>query len=120
MVEITEQEVVDIDRVNASGQLPVTLAIVGHSFGGLLTQANLCRRVGRDRCGPAPQGPVVAHPGAAIGRSVPGNPANRGRSVRRTYEQFHCAFANAVSERSQTALRDLLRPGLGSAIVAVR
>jgi hypothetical protein len=50
MVEITEQEVVDIDRVNASGKLPVTLAIVGHSFGGLLTQANLCRRVGRDRC----------------------------------------------------------------------
>ena len=77
-------------------------AVVGHSFGGLLTQI----LAGRGRAAvsvavdPAPFRGVLPLPISALKSSAPvlGNPANRNRAVPLTYEQFRFAFANAVSE----------------------
>jgi non-heme chloroperoxidase len=77
-------------------------AVIGHSFGGLLTQI----LAGRGRAAvsvaidPAPFRGVLPLPISALKSSAPvlGNPANRNRAVPLTYEQFRFAFANAVSE----------------------
>jgi non-heme chloroperoxidase len=77
-------------------------AVIGHSFGGLLTQI----LAGRGRAqvsvaiDPAPFRGVLPLPISALraGKPVLGNPANRHRAVPLTYEQFRYAFANAVSE----------------------
>jgi pimeloyl-ACP methyl ester carboxylesterase len=77
-------------------------AVIGHSFGGLLTQI----LAGRGRAAvsvavdPAPFRGVLPLPISALrsGSPVLGNPANRNRAVPLTYEQFRYAFANAVSE----------------------
>ncbi len=77
-------------------------AVIGHSFGGLLTQI----LAGRGRAAvsvaidPAPFRGVLPLPVSALKSSAPvlGNPANRNRAVPLTYEQFRFAFANAVSE----------------------
>jgi pimeloyl-ACP methyl ester carboxylesterase len=77
-------------------------AVIGHSFGGLLTQI----LAGRGRAAvsvaidPAPFRGVLPLPISALKSSAPvlRNPANRNRAVPLTYEQFRFAFANAVSE----------------------
>jgi non-heme chloroperoxidase len=77
-------------------------AVIGHSFGGLLTQILAGRgdsavSVAID---PAPFRGVLPLPISALKSAAPviGNPANHGRAVPLTYEQFRFAFANAVSE----------------------
>jgi pimeloyl-ACP methyl ester carboxylesterase len=77
-------------------------AIVGHSFGGLLAEI----LAGRDMSAvtvaisPAPFRGVLPLPISALRSASPvlGNPANHGRAVPLTYEQFRYAFANAVTE----------------------
>jgi non-heme chloroperoxidase len=77
-------------------------AIVGHSFGGLLTQILAGRGLARVSVAidPAPFRGVLPLPISALksGAPVLGNPANRNRAVPLTFDQFRYAFANAVSE----------------------
>ncbi|MEY2588514.1 MAG: hypothetical protein QOJ67_498 [Acidimicrobiaceae bacterium] len=93
-------------------------AIVGHSFGGLLTQI----LAGRGRAAvsvaidPAPFRGVLPLPISALRASsaVLKNPANRHRAVPLTFEQFHYAFANAVSdEEAKTLYDEYAVPGSG-------
>jgi non-heme chloroperoxidase len=84
------------------GKLTEKPAIVGHSFGGLLTQILAGRGVGAASVAidPAPFRGVLPLPISALKSASPvlRNPANHGRAVPLTYEQFRFAFANAVSE----------------------
>src|SRR4051794_35030358 len=77
-------------------------AVIGHSFGGLLAQILAGRglSVATVAVDPAPFRGVLPLPISALraGSPVLSNPANRGRAVPLTYEQFRYSFANAVSE----------------------
>jgi non-heme chloroperoxidase len=77
-------------------------AVVGHSFGGLLAQILAGRGASAASVAidPAPFRGVLPLPVSALKSASPvlGNPANRGRAVPLTYDQFRYAFANAVSE----------------------
>ena len=77
-------------------------AVVGHSFGGLLTQILAGRGFSAVSVAidPAPFRGVLPLPISALKSSKPvlQNPANRNRAVPLTYEQFRYGFANAVSE----------------------
>ncbi|HTN53012.1 MAG TPA: alpha/beta hydrolase [Anaeromyxobacter sp.] len=89
-------------------RLTVAPAVVGHSFGGLIAQ----RLAGMGLSGatvaidPAPFRGVLPLPLSALKASsaVLRNPANYGRAVALTYEQFRYAFANAVSEEEARRL----------------
>ncbi|MEU8934468.1 alpha/beta hydrolase [Streptomyces sp. NPDC048409] len=90
------------------GRLDRKPAVVGHSFGGLLTQILAGRgpsavSVAVD---PAPLRGVLPLPVSSLRSSAPvlGNPANRHRAVPLTYEQFRYAFANAVGEEEAKEL----------------
>jgi pimeloyl-ACP methyl ester carboxylesterase len=77
-------------------------ALIGHSFGGLLAQILAGRGVADVTVAidPAPFRGVLPLPISALRSAAPvlGNPANHGRAVPLTYEQFRFGFANAVSE----------------------
>jgi len=77
-------------------------AVIGHSFGGLLTQIIAGHGLAKVSVAldPAPFRGVLPLPISALKSAKPvlGNPANRNRAVPLTYEQFRYAFANAVSE----------------------
>src|SRR5205085_1958190 len=77
-------------------------ALIGHSFGGLLAQILAGRGISDATVAidPAPFRGVLPLPVSALKSAAPvlGNPANRGRAVPLTYEQFRYAFANAVGE----------------------
>jgi pimeloyl-ACP methyl ester carboxylesterase len=83
-------------------------AVIGHSFGGLLTQILAGRGLSRVSVAidPAPFRGVLPLPVSSLKSSRPvlGNPANRNRAVPLTYEQFRYGFANAVSEDEAKAL----------------
>jgi pimeloyl-ACP methyl ester carboxylesterase len=84
------------------GKLSKKPAVIGHSFGGLLTQIVAGRGLAAASVAvdPAPFRGVLPLPISALKSAAPalGNPANRNRAVPLTYEQFRFAFANAVSE----------------------
>jgi non-heme chloroperoxidase len=84
------------------GKLKKKPAVIGHSFGGLFTQIVAGRGLSAASVAvdPAPFRGVLPLPFSALKAAFPvlGNPANRGRAVMLTYEQFRFAFANAVSE----------------------
>jgi non-heme chloroperoxidase len=93
-------------------------AIVGHSFGGLLTQILAGRGLSAVSVAidPAPFRGVLPLPISALRSAAPvlGNPANRGRAVPLTYDQFRYGFANAVSEEEAKELYDTFAvPGSG-------
>ena len=77
-------------------------AIIGHSFGGLLTQILAGRGLAAVSVAidPAPFRGVLPLPISALrsASAALGNPANRHRAVPLSYDQFRYAFANAVSE----------------------
>jgi pimeloyl-ACP methyl ester carboxylesterase len=77
-------------------------AVIGHSFGGLLTQILAGRGVSAVSVAidPAPFRGVLPLPFSSLKSAAPviGNPANHGRAIPLTYEQFRFGFANAVSE----------------------
>jgi non-heme chloroperoxidase len=83
-------------------------AIIGHSFGGLLTQILAGRGLAAVSVAidPAPFRGVLPLPISALksGSPVLGNPANRNRAVPLTFEQFRYSFANAVSEEEAKQL----------------
>jgi non-heme chloroperoxidase len=76
--------------------------VIGHSFGGLLTQILAGRGLAAASVAisPAPFRGVLPLPISALRSASPvlGNPANRHRAVPLTFEQFRYAFANAVPE----------------------
>ena len=84
------------------GALDRKPAVIGHSFGGLLAQilAGRGRSTATVAIDPAPFRGVLPLPISALraGSPVLHNPANRGRAVPLTYEQFRYSFANAVGE----------------------
>jgi non-heme chloroperoxidase len=84
------------------GRLTRKPAVIGHSFGGLIAQIVAGRGVAAATVAidPAPFRGVLPLPISALKASAPvlGNPANHGRAVPLTYDQFRFGFANAVSE----------------------
>src|SRR3954463_8255784 len=84
--------------------------VIGHSFGGLLTQIPAGRGLAAasGAIDPAPFQGVLPLPFSALKSASPvlRNPANRNRAVPLSYEQFRYAFANAVSEDEAKALYD--------------
>jgi non-heme chloroperoxidase len=82
--------------------------VIGHSFGGLLTQilAGRGRAAASVAIDPAPFQGVLPLPFSALKSAFPvlGHPANRNRAVPLTYDQFRYGFANAVDEREAQAL----------------
>jgi non-heme chloroperoxidase len=90
------------------GKLSRKPAVIGHSFGGLLTQIVAGRGLAKVSVAidPAPFRGVLPLPVSALKSSRPvlGNPANRSRAVPLTYEQFRYAFANAVPEEEARSL----------------
>ncbi len=84
--------------------------VIGHSFGGLLTQilAGRGRSAASVAIDPAPFQGVLPLPFSTLKSASPvlRNPANRNRAVPLTYEQFRYAFANAVGEEEAKALHE--------------
>ena len=82
--------------------------IVGHSFGGLLTEVLAGR--GLSACSvaiaPAPFRGVLPLPISALRSASPvlANPANRHKAIPLTYDQFRYAFANALPENEAQSL----------------
>jgi pimeloyl-ACP methyl ester carboxylesterase len=76
--------------------------LIGHSFGGLLTQILAGRGLASVSVAidPAPFRGVLPLPISSLRSAQPvlGNPLNRNRAVPLTYEQFRYGFANAVDE----------------------
>lgn len=86
----------------AIGALRKKPAIIGHSFGGLIAQILAGRGLSAATVAvdPAPFKGVLPLPIAAIRTTLPvlKNPANRGRAVTLTFEQFRYGWANALGE----------------------
>jgi pimeloyl-ACP methyl ester carboxylesterase len=78
-------------------------AVIGHSFGGLLVQILAGRGLAKATVAidPGPFRGVLPLPFSALKSAAPviGNPANHGRAVPLTFDQFRFGFANAVSEK---------------------
>lgn len=76
--------------------------IIGHSFGGLITQILLDRGAGAAgvAIAPAPVKGILFLPFSTLKVSFPAlsNPANNHRAVPLTPEQFHYAFTNDMTE----------------------
>jgi non-heme chloroperoxidase len=90
------------------GKLERRPAVVGHSFGGLITQITAGRGLSAASVAvdPAPFRGVLPLPISSLraASAVLGNPANYHRAVPLTYEQFRYAFANAVTEEEARSL----------------
>ena len=81
--------------------------IVGHSFGGLITEILLDRGMGTAgvAIAPAPVKGIYFLPFSTIKVSFPAlsNPANNHRAIPLTLEQFHYAFTNDMNEAESLA-----------------
>ena len=111
------QVVEHLDRV--LGGLERKPALVGHSFGGLLTQILAGQGLAEVSVAidPAPFRGVLALPTSALRAAMPvlANPLNRKRAVSLSYEQFRFAFANAVDEQQARELHQTFAvPGSGA------
>jgi non-heme chloroperoxidase len=103
------------------GKLDRKPAVIGHSFGGLLTQILAGRGLSAASVAidPAPFRGVLPLPISALRAASPvlGNPANVHRAVPLTYEQFRYGFANAVTEQeAQELYATFAVPGSGAPI----
>ena len=82
--------------------------IIGHSFGGLMTQILIDRGLGAAgvAIAPAPVKGIVLLPFSTLKVSFPAlsNPANMHRAVPLTSEQFHYAFTNNLSDEESLAV----------------
>jgi len=94
-----------VDVIGALDRKPI---VIGHSFGGLITQklAGLGLAKVAVAIDPAPFRGVLPLPIAALRSAFPvlGNPLNRGRAVALTPKQFRFGFGNAVSEEESAKL----------------
>jgi non-heme chloroperoxidase len=99
-------------------QLSKKPMVIGHSFGGLLTQIIAGRGLSRASVAidPGPFRGVLPLPFSALKAASPviANPRNRGRAVPLTLGQFRFAFANVVSESEAKELYESYAvPGSG-------
>ena len=82
--------------------------IIGHSFGGLITQILIDRGLGAVGVGiaPAPVKGIIFLPFSTLKVSFPAlsNPANNHRALPLSPEQFHYAFTNNLSEEESLAV----------------
>jgi non-heme chloroperoxidase len=92
------------------GALNKKPAVIGHSFGGLITQIVAGRGLSAASVAvdPAPFRGVLPLPLAAIRTTLPvlQNPLNRGRAVTLTFDQFRYGWANAVDEAEARRLHE--------------
>ncbi|KAF3463375.1 alpha/beta hydrolase [Streptomyces sp. Tu 3180] len=92
------------------GKLERKPVVIGHSFGGLITQITAGRGLSQASVAidPAPFRGVLPLPLSSLraASAVLGNPANHHRAVPLTYDQFRYSFANAVSEEEARELYD--------------
>ncbi|MBM7173459.1 alpha/beta hydrolase [Streptomyces sp. G44] len=92
------------------GRLDREPVVIGHSFGGLITQIIAGRGLSQASVAidPAPFRGVLPLPLSSLwaAGAVLGNPANYHRAVPLTFGQFRYAFANAVSEEEARQLYD--------------
>ncbi|MBS1885838.1 MAG: alpha/beta hydrolase [Actinobacteria bacterium] len=100
------------------GGLDKKPAVIGHSFGGLLTQILAGRGVSAASVAfdSAPFRGILPLPISSLksGKPVLGNPANRSRAVPLTYDQFRYSFANTVDEEEAKQLfNEFAVPGSG-------
>jgi pimeloyl-ACP methyl ester carboxylesterase len=90
------------------GKLNKKPIVVGHSFGGLLAQILAGRGLSAATVAvdPAPFKGVLPLPIPALRTVLPvlRNPANRGRAVTLSFEEFRYGWANAVDEAEARAL----------------
>ncbi|MER5296754.1 alpha/beta hydrolase [Streptomyces pharetrae] len=90
------------------GRLARKPVVIGHSFGGLITQMIAGRGLSAVSVAidPAPFRGVLPLPLSSLraASAVLGNPANLHRAVPLTYGQFRYSFANAVSEEEAREL----------------
>jgi non-heme chloroperoxidase len=90
--------------------LPEPPIVIGHSFGGLITQVILGRGIAAAGIAidPAPIKGVWQLPISALISSLPvlGNPFNLKKAVSLTFKQFKYAFANAIPEQEAKELYD--------------
>ena len=96
-------------------------AIIGHSFGGLLTEILAGRGLAKVSVAidGAPFRGVLPLPISALRSASPvlKNPLNRNRAVPLTFEQFHYGFTNAVREDEAKSLYEQFAvPGAGEPI----
>lgn len=103
------------------GRLSTKPAVIGHSFGGLLTMIIAGRGLASASVAisPSPFRGVLPVPIAALRSSSPvlRNPANRNRAVPLTYDQFRYAFGNAIGEDEARQLHQTYSvPGSGATI----
>lgn len=98
-------------------------AVIGHSFGGLITQQLAGRGLSAVSVpiDSAPFRGVLPLPLSALRSALPviGNPANYRRAVSLTYEQFRFSFANSVSENEARRLYEAY-PVAGSGIPLIQ
>jgi non-heme chloroperoxidase len=92
------------------GALSKKPAIVGHSFGGLLTQMLAGRglSVASVAIDPAPFRGILALPISTLRSAMPvlANPLNRGKAVSLTLDQFKYGWANALSDEEAAQLHE--------------
>jgi pimeloyl-ACP methyl ester carboxylesterase len=103
------------------GGLKKKPAVIGHSFGGLITQIIAGRGLSAVSVAidPAPFRGVLPLPISALKAASPvlGNPANRNRAVPLTFEQFRYGFANVVGEDEARELYETFAvPGSGETV----
>ena len=103
------------------GRLNKKPAVIGHSFGGLLTQIVAGRGLSAASVAidPAPFRGVLPLPFSALKSASPvlGNPANRNRAIPLTFDQFRYGFANAVGEdEAQELYKTFAVPASGAPI----
>ncbi|MCF6390178.1 alpha/beta hydrolase [Mycobacterium sp. MBM] len=102
IAEVTEHFAAIVKRLERP---PV---VVGHSFGGLIAQKLLGRRLASAAVAidPAPIRGVRALPFALLRSAFPvlGNPANRNRAKALTRSQWRYGFGNALSEQESDEL----------------
>lgn len=94
-----------VEVISALDRKPI---VIGHSFGGLITQklAGLGLAEVAVAIDPAPFRGVLPLPISALRSAFPvlRNPLNRGRAVALTPKQFRFGFGNAVSEEESNSL----------------
>ncbi|HEX4308319.1 MAG TPA: alpha/beta hydrolase [Solirubrobacterales bacterium] len=100
------------------GGLTKKPAVIGHSFGGLLSQIIAGRGLSAATVAfdSAPFRGILPLPISSLksGKPVLGNPANRGRAIPLTYDQFRYSFANTVDEDEAKQLyNEFSVPGSG-------
>jgi non-heme chloroperoxidase len=94
--------------LNAIGELDKKPAVIGHSFGGLIVQkiAGEGASVATVAIDNAPFKGVLPLPISALKSAAPvlGNPANHGKAIALTQEQFNYGWANNLDEEEAKEL----------------